>query len=1020
MNCSDGPDISAGRRELALDEVGFHIWESDLLTGAITRVPYALAVQLGYRAEDAPNSVHHARSIVHPDDLAQLAKAMRAHRRGAAYGRLCEFRLRDRNGSWIWYAMHGRVVAANGDAGAQRLVGVIFCIQAQKQKDARQEALTRALKLLNECGSVLIRSDNESAFLQAVCRLAVETGGYLMAWVGFAEHDPERSVSCSAQSGYEDGYLDGIKVTWSDADTGQGPIGTAIKTGSTVVNNDYQANPNMAPWRDAATARGYRSSIALPLLLDGRPFGVFSIYAADACAFSATEVVLLEELASNIAYGVQALRTRVEREQAGIALKKENEKNLALLRGASDGIHILDAEGYVVEASDSFCAMLDYPRSEVIGMHVSRWDAVHARGELLRLIRQQLDNPSRTQFETRHRRRDGSVLEVEISGFAIELGGRPVLFNSSRDVTDRKRAEQRLREQQRQLVKNERQYRELLRNLRTGIVVHRPDTSIAFSNPRAAALLGSTEDQLRGRTAAERDWEFIDDREQVLPCADYPVNRVIASLKPIEGQVLGIRRAASTVWLLVNAFPEFDADGRLKQVVVNFDDITARKEAEEQIHSLAFFDALSGLPNRRLFMDRLNSALSLSARSGRFGALLFIDLDKFKTVNDVLGHDLGDLLLVEVAARITSCVRDADTVARLGGDEFVVILVDLDEQQEIASQKTAHVAEKIRACLAMPYQLKGTERHSSSSIGAAVFRGTGESPDVLLRQADIAMYKAKDAGRNAIRFFNPEMQRAVEAHAAIEGELHHAIARGQLRLYYQVQVDSDLRAVGAEALIRWQHPERGLVSPLQFIPIAEESSLIVDIGNWVLETACRQLAEWARAEATRHLTLSVNVSARQFRQPDFVENLGALLRRYRIAPFRLKLELTESVVLNDVEAVAAMMHALKGLGVGLSMDDFGTGYSSLSYLKQLPLDQIKIDQSFVRDITADVNDAVMVKTIIDLARNFRLHVIAEGVETESQFSFLKRNDCMAYQGYLFGHPLPLDAFDVLLNRSLPQ
>ncbi|MES2019409.1 MAG: EAL domain-containing protein [Pseudomonadota bacterium] len=589
-----------------------------------------------------------------------------------------------------------------------------------------------------------------------------------------------------------------------------------------------------------------------------------------------------------------------------------------------------------------------------------------------------------------------------------------VTFN----IHERRCQEELLLAQQRQLQESEAQQRELLHNLHTGIIVHGPDLRILYSNPRAAELLGLAPDDLHARCGAELYpcWRFIDEQGAPVPDAAYPVERVRASGKPLEAQVYGVRTPGATgvAWLLVNAFPEFDGGGALKKIVVNFDDITARKQAEEKIHHLAFFDALTGLPNRRLLMDRLHAALAGSARSGHHGAVLFIDLDKFKTINDVLGHDAGDLMLVEVAARIMHCVREADTVARLGGDEFVVLMPELDSEAEIASQKTAMVAEKIRQALTAPYQLKGNAHHSSPSIGVSLYLGSQESPDVLLRQADMAMYKAKDAGRNTLRFFSAAMQSAVETHAALEADLRHAVARGQLQLLYQIQVDTGQQALGAEVLVRWVHPTRGTVSPLQFIPIAEESSLILEIGGWVLDTACAQLAVWQRSAALRHLTLAVNVSAQQFRQGDLVGVLAELVKRHQFDIAGLKLELTESVVLGDVADVVRKMHALRALGVTLSMDDFGTGYSSLSYLKQLPLHQIKIDQSFVRGIVTDATDAVMVKTIIDLARNFGLHVIAEGVETEAQLAFLKQHGCSAYQGYLFSKPVPVAAFEALL------
>lgn len=466
-------------------------------------------------------------------------------------------------------------------------------------------------------------------------------------------------------------------------------------------------------------------------------------------------------------------------------------------------------------------------------------------------------------------------------------------------------------------------------------------------------------------------------------------------------------------WLTITAVK--DVQGKTTQYVGIFSDVSERKKAEEEIRNLAFYDSLTKLPNRRLLLERFHTALAHSSRRNSYGAVMFLDMDRFKLINDSLGHSYGDLLLVEVAGRIRSSVRSVDTVTRLGGDEFVVLLEELAERAEDASQKASHIAEKIRAALALPYQLNECTHHSSPSIGVCLFKGNRHSVDALLKHADVAMYQAKDAGRNTVRFYDPQMQQAVEAQAAQESDLCSAVGEQQLQLYYQLQVDNAQRALGAEALVRWIHPQRGMISPAQFIPIAEESSLILDIGDWVLETACRQLAKWSEQELTRELTLAVNVSAKQFRQPDFVEKVGSVMLRHGVNSRQLKLELTEGVVLNDIDDVAAKMHALKALGVKLSLDDFGTGYSSLSYLKKLPLDQIKIDQSFVRNITVEPKDAILVQTIIDMAQNFGFSVIAEGVENESQLTFLRHHDCMAYQGYLFSKPVSLGEFEALLK-----
>ncbi|KAF0204837.1 MAG: PAS/PAC sensor-containing diguanylate [Gallionellaceae bacterium] len=448
-------------------------------------------------------------------------------------------------------------------------------------------------------------------------------------------------------------------------------------------------------------------------------------------------------------------------------------------------------------------------------------------------------------------------------------------------------------------------------------------------------------------------------------------------------------------------------------------DITERKQSEQQIHQLAFFDALTRLPNRRLLMDRLQQALAVSVRNGQLGAIMFLDLDHFKTLNDTKGHEIGDLLLIEVAARLLSCVRDGDTVARLGGDEFVLVLETLGSKGHEAATQAERVAEKIQAALGQPYQLKERSHHTTWSIGIVMFKGHKDSVEDLLKYADIAMYQAKTAGRDAIRFYDPETQSAIETRADMETELRLALENHQFQLYYQIQVDSSHRPLGAEVLLRWIHPERGLISPLQFIPLLEESGMIVPVGLWVLQAACAQLRTWQGSALTRDLTLAVNVSAKQFRQSDFVVRVQRALLESGAKPSHLKLELTESMVLENLENMIAKMRELKLLGLSFSLDDFGTGYSSLQYLKQLPLDQIKIDHSFVRDIAVDANDAAIVQAIIAMSDALALNVIAEGVETEEQYEFLDKHGCHAFQGFLFGKPLPLEQFEASLLEDKP-
>jgi diguanylate cyclase (GGDEF)-like protein len=443
-----------------------------------------------------------------------------------------------------------------------------------------------------------------------------------------------------------------------------------------------------------------------------------------------------------------------------------------------------------------------------------------------------------------------------------------------------------------------------------------------------------------------------------------------------------------------------------------------RKVAKEKIRNLAFFDQLTGLPNRTLLLDRLQQAMTTSNRSGNYGGLLFIDLDNFKTLNDTLGHDIGDMLIKQVALRLKVCVREYDTVARLGGDEFVIILAELMTASGDVAAKIGKISEKIRAALGQPYRLGELPYYSTASIGATAFLGTLVTNDSLMKQADLAMYKAKEAGRNAWRFFDPTMEQALKELAALEDDLRRAIDEKQLVLHYQAQIVGELRVAGAEVLVRWQHPERGMVMPSEFIALAERTGLILPLGHWVLQTACTQLAQWAGQPEMSYLTLAVNVSAHQFRQADFVEQVLTALESTGANPRRLKLELTESMLVHNVQEIIEKMSALKVKGVGFSLDDFGTGYSSLSYLKRLPLDQLKIDQSFVRDILIDTNDAAIAKLVIVLAESMGLMVIAEGVEIESQRTLLARMGCHAYQGYLFSRPVPLAAFEALIKERL--
>jgi diguanylate cyclase (GGDEF)-like protein len=497
----------------------------------------------------------------------------------------------------------------------------------------------------------------------------------------------------------------------------------------------------------------------------------------------------------------------------------------------------------------------------------------------------------------------------------------------------------------------------------------------------------------------------------------------VAKTEQIQAQIRGILKSGQQTFETRHRHRNGDwvdleitatgVDGRY--VVALLRNVSDRRLADRKIHHLAFFDELTGLPNRRLLQDRIEQALVSSSRGGCGGAIVFVDLDNFKLVNDSCGHAAGDALLVKVSECLRGCVRLGDTVARQGGDEFVLVLEGLSADPAQAALQAESIAEKCRRGLEQSFSVGASEFFVSASFGVALFFGSDSNFGVLLQRADTAMYQAKFGGRNRVVFFEPEMQRNLAARTQLESDLRHALSDKQLVLYLQPMVNSPGQLLGAEMLLRWQHPQRGLLTPGDFILAAEETGLILPIGAWVLESACRQLASWKDQASTRHLRLAVNVSALQFMQPDFVDRLRDLLILGAFDPSNLTLELSERLVNKEPELVIAKVHQAQALGVSIAMDNFGAGLSSLTNLRRLPLRQLKIDQSFVHNLADDPNNMIVVQTIIAMAKALGLEVVAEGVESEANRAILEHNGCAAYQGYLFSRPLPLAEFEAKIR-----
>jgi len=820
---------------------------------------------------------------IHPDDKVRVLGGINAVIQGSANSWNDEYRFRRTDGSYADVIDRGYVLRDSTGKGV-RMVGGMSDESERKHSSDSLARVNRALRVSSACNQALLHARDEPALLNEICRIAVNVGGYRMAWVGYAENDTRRAVVPMASAGFGNfpEYVRKLDISWSEhAPRGCGPSGTSIRTGRVIVSADIASDPAMANWAEAAAENELRGLIALPLQTDGVAFGVLSLYSTIPLEVTDEETSLLQDLADNLAFGIQSLRMRREKE----------------------------------------------------------------------------------------------AIEEAVSKVSAELREQASLLDKTLDV----------------------------------IIVCDLAHHVLFWNRGAERLYGWTSAEALGKVKSELlHSEPIENQAAIA---------AILVQDEWSGQLLYHRKDGTAVpveahWSLVR-----DDQGRPQSIFTINRDITQRKADELEIEKLAFFDTLTGLPNRRLLHDRLGKALVDNVRSREIGALLFIDLDNFKSLNDTVGHDKGDLLLQQVALRLQSCIRKSNTVARLGGDEFVIVLEHLGKQDIEAAALAECVAEKVLGSFRQPFQLSGVEHHSTPSIGIALFCGDSNSVDELLKRADLAMYQAKAAGRNTIRFFDPGMQKTINARVALESDIRDGLQRRAFTLSYQAQSDRDGRWIGTEALLRWRHPTRGDVAPSEFIPLAEDTGQILLLGEWVLETACAQLAKWASRPEEARLSIAINVSARQFRRPEFVKQVVNALARSGANPNLLKLELTESLLIEDLEGTVLKMHALKADGVTFSLDDFGTGYSSLAYLKRLPLDQLKIDQSFVRDMLTNPNDAAIAKTIVTLGQSLGLTVVAEGVETEAQRDFLAAAGCDTYQGYLYSKPLPVAQFESAMELN---
>lgn len=943
----------AQRLSLGTDAANVAVWDWDIVNDRWYATPTYFTM-LGYAPEEGVANRQQWLDRVHPDDRALVKSKVEAALQGDRTPYEYEARLRHADGTWHWMSVVGRVLERAADGRPTRLLGV--------RTDITQAHVAREqLRLSEENLAITLQSIGDGV-------IATDKRGRITRMNSTAE----RMTGWPMDEARDRPLAEVFRII--DAKTRlpvTSPVDLVMRDGKVVGltnhtaliardGREYQIADSGAPIRDA----------------QGQVLGVVLVF---------SDVTEQYKVRQALAESEERFRTMIEWTPEPI---------------------VVHHHGIVLYANPATFKLFGATHPEqIIGKPLL--DRIHP--DFHATVIQRAAEVARTgvpapALAETYLRLDGTPLQLEIQGTRILYDGKPAIQVAIHDISARVAAESALRETQESLRQAAEHTQTILDNLMDGVVSITPEGIVETFNQAASAAFGYAPEEVIGQNISMLMPE-VHRRQHDSYLSHYArtgVRNAIGRTLELEG-----RRKNGDLFPMSLQVSEISVGGKSTYTGV-VRDITQHRKDVEEIRRLAFFDALTELPNRRLLTDRLRQAVLSSARTGHHGALMFLDLDHFKQLNDTRGHDVGDLLLQQVAQRLLGCVREGDSVARLGGDEFVVLLESLSQHAAEAATQAELVASKILHTLGDQYVLGDIHHVSTPSIGIVVFSREHESIEELLKKADVAMYQAKAAGRNTARFFDPAMQAAATAYAELEADLRRGLIGHEFVLHYQIQVDVQGRTTGAEALVRWAHPARGLVAPGHFIALAEETGLILPLGQWVLESACQQLAHWATDPVTRTWAVAVNVSASQFSQTGFVATVASALQQSGANPKLLKLELTESMLVNDMSGVVAKMNEIKAMGVGFSLDDFGTGYSSLSYLKQLPLDQLKIDQSFVRDILSDASDAVIARSIIALGHNLGLKVIAEGVETLAQRDFLVGMGCEWFQGYHFGRPVPAE------------
>jgi len=891
------------------------------------------------------------------------------------------------------------------DTGGRHLVqSIIRDIGERKEAERQIVRLKDVYAALSQTNQTIVRISNREDLFQSICDIAIQFGHFQMAWVGVID-EPTQSIVPMAKAGRDIAYLEGMEISCDPGSLySSGPTGQAVLTAQHFISNDLPESLRGKPWQARVAEFDLRASAAFPLFLKGKTIGALTLYSAEVGYFTEDLIALLDEMALDISYALQRMEEEKERQRLEQELVASSARIQGIVEGSMDAIAAIDADLRITLCNRQHGELFSeaFAVDWQPGMKVEEWGRHPAA-----IVRTLASNWSRA-LQGEHFVhpwscvKNGEELFYE-SYFAplLDEKNNPIgAFHVGRNVSNDRKMEFELRKLTTAVEQSP-----------VTVVITDIQGNIQYVNPAFTATSGYTAEEVLGKNPRilKSGETSVTDYESMW--------QTISSGIPWLGLFRNMRKDGSLFWEEAVIAPVRDAAGAITEYIAIKQDITTRMEAEERATFLTFHDPLTQLPNRALGKTYMDRAMITADRLALKSALLFVDVDHFKRINDSLGYRVGDRLLQALAQRMQSCLRETDTLSRLGGDEFLIVLSAVEDEEAIDRMATAILEQA-----AVPFSIEGFELSTTLSIGVAIYPDDGRDFDLLYKQADMAMYFAKKSGRNTYRFYSPRMETDANEYLLILNGLRKALERNEFVLHYQPQVLlASGEVIGAEALIRWNHPELGFIPPGRFISVAEDSGLIVEIGEWVLQEACRQAVEWKQLGLNR-LVVSVNLSAVQFKRGGLPQIVRRALAEANLDPSCLCLELTESILLEDNANVLAVVKQLKSLGVSLSLDDFGTGYASFAYLRNFDLDELKIDQSFIREIARNAGDERIVKSIVDLAKGFGLRTIAEGVEDAASLDMVRRAGCDRVQGYYFARPMAEADFERFMTSDarLPQ